>query len=123
MQVSAVLILISAMVLAGCRAAAKQAGAAATGGDPAHGVTAISRYGCGSCHTIPGVAGAHGQVGPPLSGIANRLYVAGMLQNTPDNLVHWVRHPRQVNEKTVMPELGLTQQEAVDVAAYLYSLK
>ena len=58
-----------------------------------------------------------------MTGFGNRVYIAGMLQNQPANLVRWVQDPRSVNEKTVMPQLGVTPQDAIDIAAYLYSLK
>jgi cytochrome c len=109
-------------LLSGCGAQARERAAAATGGDPTRGVSAIERYGCGSCHTISGIRAAHGLAGPPLSGIGNRVYVAGELPNTPDNLMSWIRHPRKINEKTVMPELGVTEQDARDIAAFLYSI-
>jgi cytochrome c len=55
--------------------------AAMTGGDPAHGQQVVRSYGCGSCHTIPGVDGAAGKVGPSLQGIGARTYLAGKLPN------------------------------------------
>jgi cytochrome c len=115
--------LLAVMLLSGCSTAAKKNAAAITGGDPDRGASGISRYGCGSCHAIPGIAGAHGLVGPSLAGIGNRLYIAGSLPNEPLNLVHWVQTPQSVNEKTVMPNLGVTRGDATDIAAYLYSLK
>jgi cytochrome c len=94
-----------------------------TGGDIHRGAAAIERHGCGSCHTIPGISGADGLAGPPLAGIASRIYVAGVLQNTPSNLMRWIENPKAVDEKTVMPNVGLTDQEARDIAGYLYTLK
>jgi len=94
-----------------------------TGGSAARGVEAISRYGCGTCHTIPGVSGAFGRVGPPLAGLGDRFYVAGVLQNTPANLERWIENPPAVDEHTVMPNLHVTHQDAVDIAGYLYSLR
>ena len=67
-----------------------------------------------------GIAEAHGLVGPILTGVGVRTYVAGVLRNTPDNLVRWIRNPKEVDEKTAMPVLGVSQQEATDIAAYLY---
>lgn len=90
-------------------------------GDAQRGAAAISRYGCGSCHTVPGLSDAHGLVGPPLTHIRDRLYVAGMLSNDPDHMVHWIRHPHAVNSRTAMPDLGVTLQDATDITAYLYS--
>lgn len=93
------------------------------GGDPGQGRQAIARYGCGSCHEIAGVAGADGKVGPPLTGIADRQYIAGMLPNTPENLVHWIRDPQAVVPGNVMPDMGVTEPDARDIAAYLYTLR
>lgn len=94
-----------------------------TGGHAARGVAAMERYGCGACHIIPGVSGAFGQAGPPLSGIGNRIYIAGVLQNTPPNMVRWIRNPQEVDDKTVMPNLGVTPGDAADIAGYLYTLR
>ena len=91
-------------------------------GDSATGKDNIYRVGCGSCHTIPGIIGAHGKVGPSLEGIANHSYVAGELPNQPANLQHWIQHPHSVHRDSVMPELGLTDTQARDITAYLYLL-
>ncbi|HET8548419.1 MAG TPA: PQQ-binding-like beta-propeller repeat protein [Bryobacteraceae bacterium] len=91
------------------------------GGDPQRGAAAILRYGCGSCHTIAKLRYAHGLVGPPLTNMSSRMYIAGMLPNTPDNIVRWIRNPQAISERTAMPNLGVTSQDATDIAAYLYS--
>ena len=91
--------------------------------ETANGGRDVLRLGCGSCHTIPGVVGAHGQVGPSLEGFASRSYVAGDLPNQPLNLEHWIQHPHSVHPDTLMPELGVTDAEAQDIASFLYSLK
>lgn len=101
---------------------ARNAGAS-TGGDPARGRDVILRYHCGVCHTIPGVRGARGLVGPPLLWFSRRTFIAGELPNTPENLVRWVRRPEAIASMTAMPTLGLTDQEARDAAAYLYTLR
>lgn len=88
-------------------------------GDPARGEVAIERYGCGTCHVIPGLARARGKVGPPLTDFALRTYIAGNSSNTPNNLVAWIRRPDSVEPGTVMPTLGVTEQEARDISAYL----
>ena len=114
----------AAVLLLGCDNQSKwQTARATTGGDPQRGIAAIKRYGCGSCHTIPGISGAVGLVGPPLSGIGSRIYVAGVLQNTPGNLMRWIENPKAVDEKTVMPNLGVTPKDAADIAGYLYTLQ
>ncbi len=80
-------------------------------------------YGCGKCHNVPGIHGADGVVGPPLVALSRRTYIAGNFPNTPENLVHWVMAPQSMKPKTAMPELGLTEPQARDVAAYLYTLR
>ncbi|HEY7209243.1 MAG TPA: c-type cytochrome [Bryobacteraceae bacterium] len=94
-----------------------------TGGNARRGASAIAHYGCGSCHQIPGISGANGRVAPPLSGIGSRLYLAGVLQNTPENMTRWIQNPKAVDEKTLMPDLGVTPRDAADIAGYLYTLK
>ena len=94
-----------------------------TGGEPSRGKKAIRRYGCGACHTIPGVAGAAATVGPPLTQLGSRSYLAGRLVNSPENLVRWIRFPHQVDPKTAMPEMGVTDRDGRDIAAYLYTLR
>ena len=91
-------------------------------GDPERGRQRILEAGCGACHTISGIASARGMVGPPLTDIGTRALVAGMLENTPENLARWIENPRAVNPKTAMPVLGLDQAASSDIAAYLYSL-
>jgi len=92
-------------------------------GNAARGAALISWYGCGACHSIPGVPGADALVGPPLDHFAERGYVAGMLRNTPDNLVHWIRDPQKIVPGNAMPALGIDNRDARDIAAYLYTLE
>jgi cytochrome c len=97
--------------------------AAITGGDPSRGPDLLRKYGCQSCHTIPGVVGANGLVGPPLAGIASRSYIGGVLPNAPDNMLRWIRNPKEVDPLTAMPNTGVTPSDARHIAAYLYTLK
>ena len=101
----------------------KSDAAALTGGDPDRGPQLIGHYGCGGCHTIPGVRGAQGLVGPPLRQFAGRVYIGGVLANRPDNLVRWIVDPRAVSPKTAMPRTGISEREARHVAAYLLTLR
>lgn len=94
-----------------------------TGGDPVRGRAAIRAYGCHTCHEIPGVPGAAGRVGPSLEGVAVRMILAGRLPNDPENLMAWIRHPQRVQPGTVMPEMGVSEEAARDIAAYLYTLR
>lgn len=91
-------------------------------GEPARGQALIVEYGCGSCHTIPGIRAARGVVGPPLMFFGRRTYIAGRLPNSPENLAHWISNPQEVDDKTAMPDLGLSHEQARDIAAYLYTL-
>ena len=96
---------------------------ALTGGDVEAGRAAVKTYGCDACHTIPGVVDARGLVGPPLTQIANRIYIGGVLTNTPDNLIKWIQNPPGVDPRTAMPNLGVHETEARNIAAYLYTLR
>ena len=100
-----------------------ESGPTVTAGNPANGRRLLYSYGCGSCHTIPGVGEADGTVGPPQSGGGSRLYIAGVLENTPDNLCRWIAQPQEVQPGNAMPDTGVTQQQARDMAAYLYTLR
>lgn len=91
-------------------------------GRPDRGATLIAQYGCGSCHTIPGVDRANGLVGPPLTRIGSRSYIAGKLVNNADNLQHWISDPQSVVPGNAMPNLGVSPIDAQDIAAYLYTL-
>jgi cytochrome c1 len=91
-------------------------------GNPGRGARLIEQYGCGSCHTVPGVRGADGLVGPPLTTFGSRSYIAGELPNNGDNLQHWIRDPQAVEPGTAMPNLSVTAVDAQDIAAYLYTL-
>jgi cytochrome c2 len=116
-------ILAIAVILCGCRDNYSKIAAQQTGGEPKRGEAVIAKYGCGGCHTIPGIRNAKALVGPPLEHMASRSYVAGVLKNNPENIVRWIINPPAVDSKTAMPRLGLSEPEARDAAAYLYTLK
>ena len=96
---------------------------AVAGGEPDRGKQAIERYGCGSCHIIPGVSGANGLVGPPLIRWSQRTYIAGEVPNNTENLIRWIEVPQAIEPGTAMPNLGVTEGHARDIAAYLYTIK
>jgi len=91
--------------------------------DAARGKTAIHQYACVTCHVIPGIVGSNAPVGPPLTGIGTRPFIAGVLPNTADTMIRWLRSPQSVSPQNAMPDLGVTEQDAADIAAYLATLK
>jgi cytochrome c len=111
------------IALLACDSGTDREAAVLAHGSPPRGRQLITAYGCGSCHTIPGIAGATATVGPPLAGIARRSYIAGVLTNEPDNMVRWLLDPPAVDSLTAMPRVGLDARDAHDVAAYLYTLR
>jgi cytochrome c len=92
-------------------------------GNPRLGAMEITRYDCGACHVIPGIEGATGMVGPPLVHWSQRGFIAGELENNGPNLIRWIMDPRGVEPNTDMPGLGVSQSEARDMAAYLFSIR
>jgi cytochrome c1 len=89
----------------------------------ARGMEAINQYACVTCHEIPGIVGANAPVGPPLKGIGSRVMLGGVLPNSPDNMVLWLRAPQKLAPRTAMPDLRVTERDARDIAAYLATLK
>ena len=79
--------------------------------------------GCSFCHTIPGVRGADGTVGPPLTQFGRRVYIAGSLVNNQENLVYWIQEPDEVEPGTAMPDLGVSEEDALNMSAYLLGLE
>lgn len=92
-------------------------------GNANRGRATIAAYGCGSCHSIPGVRGANGMVGPPLDHWSQRRIIAGEVPNDPARLITWLTVPQSIEPGTAMPNMGVTDGEARDMAAYLYSLR
>jgi cytochrome c len=92
-----------------------------TRGNPNNAPRLLRRYGCAGCHSIDGLNGADGLVGPPLQHLRKRTYIAGRFPNTPDTLVRWITYPQKLSPGSAMPDTGITEAEARDVAAYLYT--
>lgn len=113
-------LLLSALLASGC-GAPEPPTVHVGGGDAQRGRALIERYGCVACHSIPGLASYGANVGPPLVSLAERGYLAGVLPNTPEDMVRWLRDPPAVDPRTAMPNLGVSRAEALDIAAYLYS--
>jgi cytochrome c len=116
------IVVATVLVSAGCRRGADGV-VLVPGGDATRGERDVVAFGGGACHTIDGLRGAHGTVGPPLTGIGARSMIAGQLPNTPANLVRWLLDPPGVEPGTAMPKLVNDGQTARDIAAYLYTLR
>ena len=85
----------------------------------------IAQKGCGACHTIPGIQGAVGTIGPNLAGVASRTRIAGgaVPNNGPDDLKKWIMNPQALKPGTAMPNLNLNDADATNIVAYLETLK
>jgi cytochrome c2 len=103
------------------RARLREHAAAIAQGDPSRGEAMFIQYGCGSCHSLKNVRTATGMVGPPLDGIALRVIIGGHLSNTPTNMERWIRDPQHVSPGTAMPDLGVSEGDARDITAFLYT--
>lgn len=118
------LLLVASLSLAGC---GQRAGAASSHwaalGDASRGPALLAVYGCRSCHVIPGVPGPEVRIGPRLAGLADQMFIGGVLPNRPANLVRWIRFPQETDSLTAMPDLGVSERDARDIAAYLYGVK
>lgn len=95
----------------------------APGGDAERGRQALQDYGCISCHTAPGIPRSEALVAPPLNNWADRRFIAGQFPNTPENLIPWIMAPQALIPGTAMPDMGVTNQDARDISAYLYTLR
>jgi cytochrome c len=93
------------------------------GGDADRGRQSMTEYGCIACHTIPGVTRADATVGPPLTGWAKRASIAGEFPNTPENLIAWIQDPQTMRSGSIMPDVGVPEEVARDMSAYLYTLQ
>jgi cytochrome c2 len=126
-RLSLALLAVACVGLAGCdlSGTASYEHKAVENGDPAQGRALIASgvHGCTTCHAIPGMRGVRGVVGPPLSGLARRGFIAGQLPNAPGVLVAFLENPPALVPDTGMPNVGLTPEEARHIAAYLYTLE
>lgn len=108
-------------LLAGCgRGEATPAGVQ---GNPERGRTALAQHACRACHIIPGVTGSEVYVGRSLEDLGDRQYIGGKLPNNQANLVRWIRDPQAIDPGTAMPAMGVSERDALDMSAYLLTLK
>ena len=115
-----IVIVLAAALQTGCGGRERRNPVA--GGDPEAGRAAIAGAPCVNCHVIPGVA-SRGVVGPPLSGWARRAFLGGTLPNTPDYVVRWIRNAPSFEPEVAMPAMDISEQDARDMAAYLWTLQ
>ena len=111
-------VLATALALA-LSACGERRALSALAGNPERGKVALTQYACSACHMIPGVTGSEVFVGRPLGGLAERKFIAGSLPNNQENLIRWIRNPKQIDPLTAMPVLDVTQADARDMSAYL----
>ena len=116
-------LLLGLATLAACEGPEPPAHQRIVDGDPRFGRTVVAAYGCTACHQIPGIKQPTGSVGPSLAGFGRRAYIAGRLPNRPAMLTAWLLDPPAIDPATAMPAQGLSETEARDVAAYLYTLR
>ncbi len=85
-------------------------------------LVASGQHGCVACHAIPGIRQARGVVGPPLHGLADRSFIAGRLPNEPAFSSPSSRmRRRSCPKRHAAPRLS--EAQARDVAAFLYTLR
>lgn len=84
---------------------------------------ALRRFQCGACHAIPGVPSANAPWAPSLAHWGRRSYIAGHLPNIEANLAAWIRQPERWAPGTLMPDMGVSEATAHDMARYLLSLR
>jgi cytochrome c len=87
---------------------------------PARGKRLLSIYGCASCHQIKGLSGNPGSLGPSLENWSKRKYIIGHYPNLTKYLIKWIADPKSMDASTAMPDLGVSDSEARDMASYLY---
>lgn len=114
MSSSAGLACLAGMLLSGCGAGPDT--------EVERGKRLLAQYQCGSCHTIPEVPGSRGRAGPPLARFGLRSYIAGEIPNRPETLARWIEEPAALVPGTLMPDMGASQADARDMAAYLSAL-
>lgn len=115
--------LLSALLAGGALAQGPGQGRAAQGPTVDRGKALLGQYQCGSCHTIPGVPAARGELAQTLRAWGRRSYIAGRLPNNPELLARWIANPEALVPGTAMPSMGVSPADAQAMAAYLFSLQ
>ncbi|MEP6768386.1 MAG: c-type cytochrome, partial [Acidobacteriota bacterium] len=89
-------------------------------GDSGRGQQLLADRGCMGCHMVDpnaprDLVGTYRQFGPNLAGVGAKV--------SRDWLYQWIKDPKAWNPETKMPNVRLTDAEALDVAEYLSTLK
>jgi cytochrome c len=116
-------LLAAAAVATACASTSRTSPPQVPRGDPQLGAVDIVHFGCGACHIIPGIDGATGLAGPPLIHWSHRGFIAGEIANNGPNLIRWIMDPKAIEPNTAMPDLGVSEQQARDIAAYLFTIR
>lgn len=124
---AAIVAAVAAALVAACageRSAATETGQMRIdGADAGRGRALLAQHQCGRCHTIPGVEAAQGRVAVSLEALGRRSYLAGRIPNRPEALVRWIADPATLVPGTLMPDQGVSDADARDMAAYLLALR
>lgn len=120
-RLSTATLLVCAALASGC--AKEEPVSRVVGGDPERGRLLVQQYQCAACHFIPEVQGPNGDAGPSLQYMGRLSYIAGSIPNQPENMIRFLQNPPAVKPGTLMPALGITDDEARHMAAFMYSLK
>jgi cytochrome c oxidase subunit 2 len=101
----------------------EQAAVVQTGDSSSEGQRIFERTACINCHTVAGTA-ANGRFGPDLTHLMSRETIgSGIAPNTPENLRRWIQRPDGFKPGSLMPPMGLSDQQLDAVTAYLLSLR
>jgi mono/diheme cytochrome c family protein len=89
-------------------------------GDAAHGAKLLAERGCYGCHVADpnaqrDLVGTYRQFGPNLSGVGSKV--------SRDWIYRWILNPKEWSPETKMPNLRLTNEDALDIAEHLATLK
>ena len=107
---------------AACSGAVDSPARSVPSGDAGHGLEVMARVGCGSCHAVPGLDWPQGRVGPPLDGMGQRALIGSGLPNRPETLIPYLIDAPSVDPGSAMPPMPISEEEARDIAAYLYGV-
>ena len=78
---------------------------------------------CANCHTIRGTTAA-GKFAPDLTHLMSRKTIAsGIIPNTREYLLQWIRDPQTLKVGCNMPDMKLTNAEVRKIVDYLLTLK